>query len=112
MTALFKFGDTIYQRTVKLNVRALTEPCAGCRAPSLSGGGVTCSAVRAGEQRMQLRLVQVESRGRRQHQVGRRAPRESRRFDVTLAREGAWLLASQCVNVRTGNPAVIGTCVP
>src|SRR5215469_1397215 len=112
MTALFKFGDTIYQRTVKLNVRGLTEPRAHCRARSRSAGVVTCSAVRTGEQRMQLRLVQVESRGRRQLQVGRRAPRESRRFEVTLPREGAWLLALQCANVRTGNPAVIGTCVP
>jgi len=97
MTALFKFGDTIYQRTVKLNVRSLTEPRARGRALSRSAGGVTCSALCAGEQRMQLRLVQIESRGRRQLQVGRRAPRGSRRCEVTHPRESAWPLASQCV---------------
>src|SRR5215469_3558820 len=75
MTALFKIGDTIYQRTVKLNVRGLTEPRGHGSARSRSAGDVTCSAARAGEQRMQLRLVQVRVRGRRQLQVGRRRAR-------------------------------------
>ena len=66
MTALFKFGDTIYQRTVKLNVRSLTEPLA-CRqlgTPAAeSAEGVTRYGCRGVEQRMQSRLVQVPCTG-------------------------------------------------
>jgi hypothetical protein len=63
MTAPVKFGNTIYQRKVKLNVRGLTElrrSIAG-RAPVTGNAkSITMRQCHAGPgQRFELRLVQV-----------------------------------------------------
>src|SRR5262249_20049353 len=63
MTALYKSGDTIYQRTVKLNVSGLTEPHAARGRGVGHAEGVT-RARKSGVQPMRLPLVQASSRGR------------------------------------------------
>lgn len=63
MTALYRSGDTIYQRKVKLNVSSLTELHADRRARARTAEGVTSGAAGAEAQRMLLRLVQASLRG-------------------------------------------------
>ena len=111
MTALFKFGDTIYQRTVKLNVRALTELRAHRGEAMRSAESIT-NGVCAEEKRMQFPLVQASCSGTRKASGGSTRCAADGTAETSLPVKGAWPVGPECVNVRTGNPAVIGTCVP
>jgi hypothetical protein len=114
MTALYKSADTIYQCIVKLNVRGLTELRTGmwCAAEgALSLGQIRQIRARSSDQRIQFRTVQASCTGtqgleRECQGCGDRS------VEVLPPNEGAWPSGSECVNVRAGNPAVIGTYVP
>jgi len=61
VTALYKSGDTIYQRKVKLNVSGLTDPTRSPGARGRTTKGVTPGPGGLCDQRNVSRLVQWSS---------------------------------------------------
>jgi hypothetical protein len=61
---------------------------------------------------MHFALVQVSYPGTRKLRAGEPEAARDRSVEVSLPEEGAWPGEAECVNVRTGNPAVVGTYVP
>ena len=84
MTALYKSGDTIYQRKVKLNVRSLTVPRRRSHARRRTTKSVTPREGGAGSQPMAVRFVQSVLRG-----------------DVTPEESAGWALSEESGKNRT-----------
>ena len=112
--------DTIYQRKVKLNVRGLTDPDANAHLPARSTEHVTGTRSRTcmgagwvNECCCDLSNCQLgtgQTLGEEGSELRRTAGSVAIESSLLGAARGRPML--ECDNVRTGNPAVIGTYVP